>query len=237
MSRDIIRATERLLDIGEDDRARAFFRAATDKATERAEFIILTEIATRMHRPDLAIQTIKAANQKNMLIATGGFPLLTLHTPTPPEIAFTHALIRQESMFAPAAESGVGARGLMQLMPATAKETAKKLGIRYRTSSLSDPAYSLQLGTAFVQQQIEHFNGSYILALAGYNAGPGRVNEWLRAFGDPRTGAIDPVDWVELIPIHETRNYVQRIVESLQVYRSKLAGGQAPLLILKDLRR
>ena len=140
-------------------------------------------------------------------------------------------------MFNPAAESGVGARGLMQLMPRTAKDVAKKLDVRYAESKLLEPNYSLKLGTTYVQEQINHFNGSYVLALAGYNAGAGRVREWIELYGDPRSPNVDPIDWVELIPAHETRNYVQRIMESLQVYRAKLAGGTAPLLIAKDLRR
>jgi soluble lytic murein transglycosylase len=236
-SRDIYRAILRLNDVGELEHARTFFHAAADAATERAEFIILTEIALHMKRPDLGIQAVKAANQKNMLVENGGFPMLTLRVPTPPEPAFTHALIRQESLFNPDAESAVGARGLMQLMPGTAKDTAKKLGIRYSQTRLLDADYSLKLGTAFVQEQIDHFNGSYILALAGYNAGPGRVHEWISAFGDPRSLNVDPIDWVESIPVQETRNYVQRIMENLQIYRAKLAGGQAPLLIINDLKR
>ncbi len=140
-------------------------------------------------------------------------------------------------MFNTGASSSVGARGLMQLMPGTARDTARKEGMSYSESALNDPVYNLRLGTAFVQQQIEHFNGSYILALAGYNAGPGRVREWINQYGDPRTSDIDPIDWIELIPIQETRNYVQRIIESLQMYRAKLAGGQSNLLIINDLKR
>ena len=90
---------------------------------------------------------------------------------------------------------------------------------------------------ALLLRQIERFDGSYILALAGYNAGPGRVRDWIEEFGDPRRPNVDPIDWVELIPIQETRNYVQRIIESLQVYRAKLAGGRSNLLILNDLKR
>jgi len=237
MSRDMIRAIMRLTDIGETDRAHSFFRAAVEAATERAEFILLTEVAAHMRRPDFGIQAVKAAAQKNMLVENGGFPVITMHVPSPPEPAFTHALIRQESMFNPEASSGVGARGLMQLMPRTARDVAKKLGIRYAESKLDEPSYNIRLGTSFVQEQIEHFEGSYILALAGYNAGPGRVKEWIEQFGDPRSPNVDPIDWIELIPIQETRNYVQRIIESLQIYRAKLAGGQSRLLIINDLKR
>ena len=140
-------------------------------------------------------------------------------------------------MFNPDAESAAGARGLMQLMPRTAKGICKKIGVRYKERLLDEPSYNLQLGTAFAAEQIDHFDGSYILALAGYNAGPKHVREWIDQFGDPRSADVDPVDWIELIPISETRNYIQRIIESMQVYRAKLAGGQARLLIINDLKR
>ncbi|MDE1901413.1 MAG: transglycosylase SLT domain-containing protein [Alphaproteobacteria bacterium] len=237
MSRDPIRAIVDLNNIGQTDRARTFFHAAVDAAQRRAEFVVLAEIAQQIGQPDLGIQAVKAAAQKNMLIFNGGYPLLRMRAPSPPEPALTHALIRQESQFNPRVSSGVGARGLMQLMPRTAHDVARQLGMRYSESRLVEPPYNLRLGTAFVQQQIDHFNGSYILALAGYNAGPARVREWIQTYGDPRQPGIDPIDWVELIPIQETRNYVERIIENLQIYRAKLAGGQAPLLILNDLKR
>ncbi len=236
-NRDLIRAVERLYAIGEHDRAHSFFLAAVDAAQLRADFAMLTELAYRMERPDFAIEAGKAASKKNMLMAAGGFPLLGRNIPRPPDPAFTHALIRQESMFNPEARSPVGAEGLMQLMPTTAKGVAKKIGIRYKAGMLTDSDYNIRLGTTFVQDQINGFDGSYVLALAGYNAGPHRVREWMAQIGDPRSPNVDAVDWVELIPLHETRNYVQRIIESLQIYRARLAGGQAPLLIDKDLKR
>ncbi len=236
-ARDEIRAILKLSEIGETERARAFFRASALGAAKRVEFVLLAEVAGQLRRPDLGIAAVKAAHQKNFLVYNGGFPLITMQVPTPPEAAFTHALIRQESTFNPEATSSAGARGLMQLMPRTAKDVCRKVGLTYSEARLGEPSYNLQLGTAFAAQQIDRFEGSYILALAGYNAGPGRVREWLEKFGDPRNGAIDPIDWVELIPIQETRNYVQRIIESLQVYRAKLAGGKSPLMIAPDLTR
>jgi soluble lytic murein transglycosylase len=234
---DLVRAVERLNMLGERDRAHSFFRAAIDVAEQRSEFALLTELAYHIDRPDFAIEAGKAANQKNMLMASGGFPLLGRNLPPPPEPAFIHALIRQESMFNPEARSPVGAEGLMQLMPATAKGVAKKLGMRFKPAMLSEPDTNLRLGSAFVQSQIDGFDGSYVLALAGYNAGPHRVREWMTQIGDPRQADVDVIDWVESIPVYETRNYVQRIIESLQVYRARLAGGQAPLQIVKDLKR
>lgn len=236
-SRDNIAAIQRLHDLGEDKHTGAFFHAALEAATLRAEFTLLMELGYQIKRPDYAIEAAKAANQKNMLVGAGGFPLLDRALPHPPEPAFTHALIRQESMFNPKAESPVGAEGLMQLMPHTAKAVARQCGLKYREARLCDLDYNLRLGTAFIQNQLDMFNGSYVLALAAYNAGPGRVHEWMDQIGDPRSPNVDPIDWVEEIPVSETRNYIQRIIESLQVYRAKLNGGEAPLMIVSDLRR
>jgi soluble lytic murein transglycosylase len=235
--RDLIRAVERLAAVGEIDRAHGFFHAAVAASQQRADFALLTELAYRIERPDFAIEAGKAATSKNMLMASGGFPLLAQRLPRLPDPAFTHALIRQESMFNPDARSPAGAEGLMQLMPSTAKDVARQIGVRFRKRDLSQPAYNLRLGAAFVQDQIDSFDGSYVLALAGYNAGPRRVREWMAHSGDPRRADIDVVDWIEEIPIGETRNYVQRIIESLQVYRARLAGGRAPLEIVRDLKR
>lgn len=234
--RDQIRAVEKLYQIGQTARAETYFRAASNAAAQRVEFALLLDLAYKLDRPDLAIVAAKAANQKNFILRGAAYPLLAADIPTPPDVALTHALIRQESEFRPDAGSAAGARGLMQLMPATAKLVAKKIGVSYAPHRLGDPDYNLQLGTAFIQDQIDNFGGSLIMALAGYNAGPRRVSEWVQTFGDPRNGEIDPVDWIELIPIYETRNYVQRIVENLQFYRARLQGGTAPLLILQDLK-
>ena len=236
-SRDIVRAIEHLHQIGEAGRAHTFFHAGLNNATERSDFVLYSELAYQIKRPDLAIEAAKAANQKNMLLAAGGFPVLDHRMPSPPEPAFTYALIRQESMFNPDATSSAGAQGLMQLMPHTAKAMAKKTGLRFREKKLEEPDYNLRLGTVFVQSQLSSFNGSYVLALAGYNAGPSRVRDWMEQIGDPRDPRIDPVDWIELVPVPETRNYIQRIIENLQVYRARLNGGRAQLQILKDLRR
>ena len=141
-----------------------------------------------------------------------------------------HAISRQESQFANNAISYAGAQGLMQLMPGTARDQANKLGIQYMSASLlSDPAYNVQLGNSFVQRMLNYYGGSYPLAIAAYNAGPGNVNKWLRANGDPRTGAIGWVDWIERIPIYQTKDYVQRVLENAVVYEAlhpdKAPGG------------
>jgi soluble lytic murein transglycosylase len=131
-----------------------------------------------------------------------------------------HAITRQESQFAQNAISHAGARGLMQLMPATAREQAGKLGLPYDTDRLiNDPRFNLQLGDAYFARLMNTY-GSYPLAVAAYNAGGGNVNKWLRANGDPRSGGVDWIDWLEKIPISETRNYVQRVLENAVVYEA-----------------
>ena len=152
------------------------------------------------------------------------------------ETPVVYAIARQESSFNPEARSSAGALGLLQLMPGTARETARKLGISYKKSRLtSDPAYNATLGAAVLGDLAEEFDGSYILTFAAYNAGKNKVKEWIERFGDPRNPNVDPIDWVESIPYTETRNYVQRITENLQVYRYKLENK--PLTITQDLTR
>ena len=132
-----------------------------------------------------------------------------------------HAITRQESQFSQNAVSHAGARGLMQLMPGTAREQAGKLGIYYDPGSLmSDPNYNIRLGDAYFARMMDTFAGSYPLAVAAYNAGPGNVNRWLRDNGDPRYGGVNWIDWIERIPLQETRNYVQRVLENAVVYEA-----------------
>jgi len=155
-----------------------------------------------------------------------------------PEAALTLAIIRQESAFQPDAYSSAGALGLMQLMPATAKSVATRIGLPYSKPRLTtDPTYNISLGRAYLDQLIADYGGSYVLAIAGYNAGPRRVAEWINQNRDPRAGSVDVVDWVESIPISETRNYVQRVLENVQVYRHRIGGTQIALSIEQDLKR
>ncbi len=144
------------------------------------------------------------------------------------EPALIHAIIRQESAFDLYAGSHAGAKGYMQLMPATAKETARKYGMRWTgTSKLFQKNYNITLGTHYLADQVSRYNGSYILAAAAYNAGPGRANQWIKAFGDPRSSKVNAIEWVEKIPFTETRLYVQKVMENLIVYRSILGDNHA----------
>jgi soluble lytic murein transglycosylase len=156
-----------------------------------------------------------------------------------PERALILATIRQESAFEPEAISRAGARGMMQLMPATAKLMARATGQSGHSDHklLSDSNYNIRLGRSYMLSLLDDFDNSYVLALAAYNAGPGRVRQWMRDNGDPRRANVDVVDWIEMIPFDETRNYVQRVLENLQVYRQRLGVAQAAIPAPPDLRR
>ena len=146
-------------------------------------------------------------------------------------------IVRQESGFDPHVRSGAGARGMMQLMPATARVIARRNKMGFSASRLDEPDYNMALGSSFLGSLVNEFSGSYLMAAAAYNAGPGRPTRWIDACGDPRTSSSDPVDYIECIPISETRNYVMRVLEGMQVYRARLNGGRAPLTLPSDLKR
>lgn len=154
------------------------------------------------------------------------------------EPALLNALTRQESDFHTGSVSHVGARGLMQLMPQTAKLTAVANKMKYDVPRLiSDPSYNVTLGSAFLAQLLSGYDGSYVLSLAAYNAGPGRVKQWIKDFGDPRNKAADPIDWVERVPFTETRQYIERILDSTQLYRCRFESNKTRFQIVEDLHR
>jgi soluble lytic murein transglycosylase len=145
---------------------------------------------------------------------------------------------RQESEFDPAVVSSAGARGLMQLMPATAQRAASMNRLGFRLGDLtSNPRYNMQLGMVTLDDYLAYWGDSYVLAIASYNAGPTNVRRWVEANGDPRDSSVDPIDWIEMIPFSETRNYVQRVLENIEVYRNRLSGSDQRLTILSDLYR
>jgi soluble lytic murein transglycosylase len=126
---------------------------------------------------------------------------------------------------------------MMQLMPATAETLARQLGMSFSASELEDPQYNMRLGAAYLSELVSRFSGSYVMAAAAYNAGPGRPSQWTAVCGDPRSGSGDPLDFIECIPFSETRDYVMRVLEATQVYRARLDSGQAPLTLGRDLKR
>ena len=148
------------------------------------------------------------------------------------------AMTRQESAFEATAVSSAGARGMMQLMPKTASTVAKALRLRFSQNRLlTDRNYNVTLGRHYLEGLLSDFSGSYVLAIASYNAGPSRVRQWIRDYGDPRNKNIDVIDWIESIPVSETRNYVQRVLENLQVYRLRLGDRNLAFSLAGDLKR
>lgn len=212
-----------------------FFRAISAQAKSETDYMLVADLAREIGRRDLAVilgQDAQTDGHSNFF--STGFPLI----PTPPGTNWTvvHAISRQESQFAMNAISHAGARGLMQLMPGTAREQAGKLGMSYDAGALiTDASYNIRLGDGYFKRMMDYFGGSYPLAVAAYNAGPGNVNKFLAANGDPRNGSIDWITWIERIPLSETRGYVTKVLENAVVYESLYPGrsfdrGQYPLM-------
>jgi soluble lytic murein transglycosylase len=197
-----------------------FFREISDQAETEADHVLVADLARELGRRDLGVILGQSAQGDGLgNFQRIAFPLVPV--PQGTDWTMVHAISRQESQFAMNAVSRTGARGLMQLMPGTAREQAGKLGLAYDSQALStDAGYNLTLGGGYYGRMMDYFGGSYPLAVAAYNAGAGNVNKWLRQNGDPRNGSIDWVEWVEKIPFSETRNYVQRVLENAAVYEA-----------------
>ncbi len=225
---DMVQAARLLNQAGFNSETTDFLNALSDTVTSPEEYLYLAELSRDLDHIHNAVKIAKNGLQKDIVLMDEAFPtILQRMKNVPVEWALVHALIRQESAFDRNALSPAGARGLMQLMPGTARETAGKIGMNYfSVDSLSDPDQNIRLGSAYLKRLIDRYDGSYPLALAAYNGGPGRVDKWVQEFGDPRTGDVDILDWIEQIPVSETRNYVQRVLEAVYIYRIKLHNVQ-----------
>ena len=234
---EVVRATQIFLELGYRDQSKAFLLNMADNATTPTQFAMLAALAETNGRIDLAIAVAKRAIEAGTPLMIHGYPVTAVPSGGTVEHALLFAITRQESAFDREALSRAGARGLMQLMPATASDIANKLQLPFSAERLAeDGTYNVLLGRAYLETLIDDFGGSYALAIAGYNAGPGRVRQWLRDYGDPRGGKVDMVDWIENIPISETRNYVQRVLENLQIYRGQV-GRNSAFSLVSDLAR
>ena len=212
---------------GEPRRARAFIQRLDELAPDATERALAARLALGLGLPDQAVAVARRAGRDGVMLPGAGWPMAV----EPPDASVEHAvvlgLIRQESSFDIQATSPVGARGLMQLMPGTAAAVARKLGLATSLPALTaDAAYNMRLGTSYLRDLLTQFDSALPLAIAGYNAGPGRVRDWLVA-QDPWAGPPDMIDWIELIPFNETRNYVQRVIENIVLYRAQ-RGAVAP---------
>ena len=241
-SSSAVAAMKMLHALGEERLVTSFFYHLARYFEDPADLAAMAEWLRTAGRPNLSVRTAKIAAQRGIELPEHAYPTNALpnvsSAGSPVERALVFGISRQESEFNPAAISRAGARGLMQLMPGTAKRTANAYGLPYDGSRLlTDPAYNAQIGTTHLGDLLDEFGGSYVLTIAAYNAGPHRVAQWINTYGDPRTPGIDPIDWVEQIPFSETRNYVQRVLENTQVYRSRLAGKPVDLKLVEDLNR
>ncbi len=236
--REVVRAARILNRIGAKDQFRAFVLHIDDVLPTAAEAALLVDLARSSGDQDLGMRAVRTAAQRGFILPERGYPVLT--TPVVPggaEPAFVLSITRQESNFDPRARSGADARGMMQLLPATARSTARSLGEPFDLERLYDASFNMRLGARYLGDMTSTFNGSYAMAAAGYNAGPGRPAQWISLCGDPRGATTDPLNFIECIPFSETRNYVMRTLETMQVYRAKLNGGAAPLDLAGDLKR
>jgi soluble lytic murein transglycosylase len=231
-----------LADLGQERFIRLFAVHEVELHPDAAHVSLLASDLVRMGFREIAVRVAKEASYDGIDLPDYSHPVIALPAyrgpGDAPESALVLGLIRQETEFNPDAVSGVGARGIMQLMPSTARDMARLSGLTYRNSDLvSDTAYNMQLGMTELSTDLATWNGSYILAAAAYNAGPNNVKRWIANYGDPRSPSVDPIDWIEEIPYSETRNYVQRVIENTQVYRNRLTGRSEPLRILADIYR
>ncbi|MEO7027238.1 MAG: lytic transglycosylase domain-containing protein, partial [Caulobacteraceae bacterium] len=215
---------------------KTFVAALAESMTTPEDEAMLVDLARGLGDQELAMRVVRNAAKHDIILPERGYPVRS----TPfgygmPEPAFVLAITRQESSFDPAARSGAGARGMMQLMPATAAVVARRLGIG--SGDLGDADYNMRLGASFLGQLVDQFSGSYVMAAAAYNAGPGRPTQWAAECGDPRSTSSDPVNFIECIPFAETRDYVMRVLEAMEVYRARLHGGEGRIALAADLKR
>jgi len=241
-NRELVRALRLMSEVGaqRDFESIAFY--LDDTLDDPMELELLAQMAREQSYHRTALRSAKAGLFRNVVATNAAYPTMQLPAVVQqrgrPEPALVHAIIRQESEFDPGAISTANARGLMQLIPSTAQAQARREGLSFTRSALTDdPQYNVTLGSAHLADLIDSFGGSYVMAIAAYNAGSHNVRTWVNDWGDPRSGAVDVVDWIELIPFSETRNYVQRVTENLQVYRYRLAGEPVQIQLERDLHR
>ena len=235
-NRSVVRAVKALGQMGYWADQSKFARAIANNADSDTDHFLAAELAQQIGRPDMSVMVGRRAVSSGLTgYGDSAFPRVPVPSQAQYNWTMVHAIARQESQFDKQIVSHAGARGLMQLMPGTAREQAGKLGMSYNPASLNDPSYNIMLGSGYFQRMLDYYGGSYPLAVAAYNAGPGNVNKWIRANGDPRLPGADILRWIEEIPIYETKNYVQRVLENAVVYeamnpeRAKFRGSNAVL--------
>ena len=225
---ELLQAAQIFHDAGIKKESSQFIKAFVAHEKTPKAYRYAAELAAKIKQYEDAVRIAKNATREGLFLTAQSYPVMTDNMRyVEIEWALAHAIMRQESLFDIEAQSPAGARGLMQLMPGTAKGVAKSLGLSYRSDWLTNrPDYNVRLGSKYLQDLLIRFGGSYPLAIAAYNAGPNRVEKWIKVYGDPRLGHVDMIDWMEMIPIYETRNYVQRVMENVYIYRLRLKTQQ-----------
>jgi len=237
-ARDVVKAARLSIQYGDMELAGKLITFLVENAPSEAATVLAGELGASAGKIHLSVHAAKKALQDNVVLLAAGYP--TPKTPDGVELerALTLAITRQESEFDRYAKSPSGAMGMMQLLPGTAKETARKRGLEFDEEQLWEPEYNMTLGSHYLSRLVDNYDGSYVMAIAAYNAGPGNVRKWAQNFGTPGNTADGAVEWIEKIPFSETRNYVQRVLENMQVYRHLEAGSETPKLQLgEDLER
>lgn len=229
-----------LADLGQESLLRVFAVQDATAYDEPGHMKALCADLTKMGFREIAVRVAKQASYDGIYFMNYLYPSVSvpayLGNGTAPEPAFVNGIIRQETEFDPTAVSAPGAKGLMQMMPESARIAAQQAGLPYRPNDLmTDTNYNMQLGMTELGSRISDYGGSLPLAAAAYNAGPGNVSKWMDTYGDPRSPTTDPIDWIEEIPFSETRNYVQRALDNTEVYRQRLSPGDQTLQIVRDV--
>ena len=225
-----VRAADILYTLGERDVVLCFVSDLAEESTDVAVLASLAELTGRRNDARAMLQIGKPALARGLAFDNYAFPTIGIpqHSPIGPEIerSVIYSVARTESAFDQRDKSPANAVGLMQVTPEAARDTAKQFGVAYDWDRMvSDPVYNTQMGAAELSALLKEYTGSHIMTFAGYNAGRGRVRDWVKLYGDPRDPNVDAIDWVERIPLSETRNYVQRVIENLQVYRVRFDSG------------
>ncbi|MDX9998472.1 MAG: lytic transglycosylase domain-containing protein [Phenylobacterium sp.] len=236
--RDVVKATRLLFQAGQKDTFKVFALHLDDILDNLVDQAQLIDLIRGYGDQDTSMKAARGAAQRGFVLTDRGYPMRTPpQVPGAPEPALVLGVTRQESGFDPMVRSSADARGMMQLLPSTAQTVARKMGVDYSVSRLHDPDYNMRLGSSYLGEVVGRFSGSYVLGAAAYNAGPGRPPQWMAFCGDPRTSSTDPIDFIECIPFTETRTYAMRVMEGMQVYKAKLAGGSTKITLSQDLAR
>jgi soluble lytic murein transglycosylase len=231
---ELVHAAGMLYDIGERDTVVSFFASLGEQSNDAQLLAALGELAGQRNDARAMLQLGKTALARGVAVDAYAFPTIGIpqHSPIAPDIgrSMTYAVARTESAFDPRDRSAANAVGLMQVTPEAGRDTAKRFGVSYDWDRMvNDSVYNTQMGAAELSALLSEYKGCHIMVFAGYNAGRGRVREWIKAHGDPRDPNVDPVDWVERIPLSETRNYVQRVMENMLVYRVRFDSMNAAM--------